>query len=121
LKDEDLYQDALTELLGAEKLMPYDYFVLHRIGMIYLLVPALGNLEKAAEYFTRAGKYAAVESDPKAARLGNVLNKQVNKRFNEQAETPAEEIGSLAAESYLQAGTSLYALGRFEEAAKMAE
>jgi tetratricopeptide (TPR) repeat protein len=121
LKDEDLYQDALTELLGAEKLMPYDYFVLHRIGMIYLLVPALGNLEKAAEYFTKAGKYAAVESDPKAARLGNMLNKQVNKRFNEQAETPAEDISALAAESYLQAGTSLYALGRFEDAPKMAE
>ena len=82
LKDEDLYQDALTELLDAEKLMPSDYFVLHRIGMIYFFVPALGNLEKAAEYFTRAGKYAAVESDPNAARLSNILNKRVNKRFD---------------------------------------
>jgi len=121
LKDEDLYQDALTELLGAEKLMPSDHFVLHRIGMIYFFVPALGNLEKAAEYFTRAGKYAAVESDPNAARLSNILNKRVNKKFGEQKDSTSHEIGELAAESYLQAGAALYALGRFEEAAKMAE
>ncbi len=121
LKDEDLYQDALTELLDAEKLMPSDYFVLHRIGMIYFFVPALGNLEKAAEYFTRAGKYAAVESDPNAARLSNILNKRVNKRFGEQEDSSSHEIAEMAAESYLQAGAALYALGRFEEAAKMAE
>jgi tetratricopeptide (TPR) repeat protein len=121
LKDEDLYQDALTELLAAEKLMPSDYFVLHRIGMIYLLVPALGNLEMAAEYFIRAGKYAAVESDPNAARLSNILNKRVNKKFSEQKDSLSHEIAEMTAESYLQAGTSLYALGRFEEAAKVAE
>jgi tetratricopeptide (TPR) repeat protein len=121
LKDEDLYQDALTELLEAEKLMPSDYFVLHRIGMIYLYVPALGNPEKALEYFIKAGKYAAVESDPDAARLSNFLNKRVTERFNEQAELAATDIGALAAESYSQAGTSLYVLGRFGEAAKMAE
>ncbi len=40
LKDEDLYRDALQELLEAEKLMPYDYFVLHRIGMIHLVCPS---------------------------------------------------------------------------------
>ena len=121
LKDEDLYQDALTELLDAEKLMPSDYFVLHRIGMIYFFVPVLGNLEKAAEYFTRAGKYAAVESDPNAARLSNILNKRVNKKFGEQEDSSFHEIAEMAAESYLQAGAALYALGRFEEAAKMAE
>ena len=86
LKDQDLYQDALRELLEAEKLMHADYFVLHRIGMIYLYVPSLGNPEKALDYFSRAGKYALVESHPDAARLSNILNKKVNKRFTEQAE-----------------------------------
>ena len=37
-KDEDLYSDALDELLKAESLMKQDYFVLHRIGCIYLYV-----------------------------------------------------------------------------------
>jgi len=72
---------ALNELLEAEKLMHADYFVLHRIGMIYLYVPELANLENALAYFTRAGKYAAVESDPKAARLSNILNKHVKILF----------------------------------------
>jgi len=121
LKDEDLYQDALRELLEAEKLMPSDYFVLHRIGMIYLYVPALGNLEKALDYFSRAAKYAFVESHPDAARLSNILNKNVTKRFAEQAEVSATDLKAHAAESYFEAGTSLYALGRFIDAVKMAE
>jgi len=121
LKDEDLYQDALRELLEAEKLMHADYFVLHRIGMIYLYVPAFGNLEKAVDYFSRAGKYAAVESHPEAARLINILAKKVNKRFSGQAELPSADVSMLAADSYYQAGTALYALGRFDEAAKIAE
>ena len=121
LKDEDLYQDALGELLDAQKLMPSDYFVLHRIGMIYLYVPELGNLEKAADYFTKAAKYAFVESHPDAARLSNILNKNVSQKFAEQTEPSSGEISALAAESYYESGTSLYALGRFEEAVKMAE
>jgi tetratricopeptide (TPR) repeat protein/ribosomal protein S25 len=121
LNDEDLYQDALHELLEAEKLMPYDYFVLHRIGMIYLYVPRHGNLEKATVYFTKAAKYAAVESDPKADRLSSVLNKRVAERFSAQAELTASNISTLAAESYLQAAAGLYALGQFPEAATLAE
>ena len=132
-KDQDLYQDALQDLLDAEKLKRDDFFVLHRIGMIFLYAPDLIDLEKAADYFTRAAKYAAVESEPDAARLSNVLNKRVNKKFADQAdrlpdkksdetsESFEDSISALAAESYFQAGTALYALGRFDEAAKMAE
>jgi len=121
LKDQDLYADALHELLEAEKLMPYDYFVLHRIGMIYFYVPALGNLDKALDYFTKAAKYAIVESHPDAARLNNILNKNVGRKFSQQAGHSAGDLNALAAESYHEAGTLLYALGRFEEAVKMAE
>ena len=121
LKDADMYQDALRELLDAEKLLPSDYFVLHRIGMIYLYVPALGNLEKALEYFSRAAKYAFVESHPEAARFNSVLNKSLTKRFSNQAEASTTDLKVHAADSYFQAGTTLYALGRFEEAVKMAE
>jgi hypothetical protein len=72
-KDEDLYSDALDELLKAESLMKQDYFVLHRIGCIYLYVNKYINPEKALDYFLRAAKYASVESDPKALRLANIL------------------------------------------------
>ena len=119
LMDEDLYQDALHELLEAEKLMHADYFVLHRIGLIYLYSPALGNLEKALDYFVRAAKYAVVESHPEAARLNNILNKSVNTRFDQQ--DSSGNVSELAAESYQEAGTALYAMGRYEEACNMAE
>ena len=72
-KDSDLYADSLEELLKAESLMKQDYFVLHRIGCIYLYVEKFINPEKAFEYFVRAAKYASVESDPKAMRLVNAL------------------------------------------------
>ena len=72
-KDEDLYSDALDELLKAESLMKQDYFVLHRIGCIYLYVNKYINPEKALDYFLRAAKYASVESDPKALSLANIL------------------------------------------------
>lgn len=72
-KDADLYADALEELLKAESLMKQDYFVLHRIGCIYLYVEKYINPAKALEYFLRAGKYASVESDSNAVLLVNVL------------------------------------------------
>ena len=74
-KDKDLYEDALEQLLKAEILMKQDYFVLHRIGCIYLYVEKYINPEKALDYFLRAAKYASVESDPKAVRLANALTK----------------------------------------------
>ena len=72
-KDADLYADALEELLKAESLMKQDYFVLHRIGCIYLYVEKYINPSKALEYFLRAAKYASVDSDENALRLLNAL------------------------------------------------
>jgi formylglycine-generating enzyme required for sulfatase activity/tetratricopeptide (TPR) repeat protein len=120
-KDSDLYHDALTELLAAEALMPGDYFVLHRIGMLYLYAPPLLDLTKAAAYLAKAGKYAAVESDPEAMRLGNVLQKSVGTGFAAQADASANDIGLVAADSYHQAAAAQYALGNFPEAVKLIE
>jgi ribosomal protein L7/L12 len=69
----ELFIDALNEFLKAESLMSQDYFVLHRIGCIYLYAPNLINPEKALDYFQRAAKYAIVESKPTSARFINVL------------------------------------------------
>ena len=118
-KDSDLYQDALKELLSAEALLPGDYFVLHRLGMLYLYAPPVLDLTKAAEYLAKAGKYAAVESDPEAIRLGNVLQKSIGTGFAAQAEPSARDISLVAADSYHQAAAAQYALGNFPEAAKL--
>ena len=117
-KDEDLFQDALEELLKAEELMKQDYFVLHRIGLIYLHSINHINPQKALDYFTRAAKYASVESDPKAARLANVLA-QYGNRVNSAILNDTNAIESLAADSYEKAAFTSYVLGDFESAVKL--
>ena len=112
-KDDDLFADALEELLDAEKLMKQDYFVLHRIGLIYMYSIKHINPLTAIDYFTRAAKYASVESDPKAARLANVLAR-TGIHANTNIETDTNSIQSLAADSYEKAAFAAYVLGNFE-------
>ena len=78
-KDADLYTDALEELSKAESLMKQDYFVLHRIGCIYLYAEKYVDPEKALDYFLKAAKYASLESNPDAARLVNVLINNISR------------------------------------------
>ena len=114
-KDDDLYADSLEELLKAESLRKQDYFVLHRIGCIYLYAEKFISPEKALEYFLRAAKYASVESDPGALKLANTLAKNFNS-VNSTINNSEEAIGLLAAESYEKAAFSAYILGQFENA-----
>ena len=114
-KDEDLFADALEELLKAESLMKQDYFVLHRIGCIYLYAEKYINPEKALEYFLRAAKYASVESDIKAARLANALTNNLN-TVNSDINNSEKQIGLLAADSYEKAAFAAYILGNFSDA-----
>ena len=113
-KDEDLYSDALDELLKAETLMKQDYFVLHRIGCIYLHVEKYLDPEKALEYFLRAAKYASVESDSNAARLANILTNNFN-TVNTELYSSEKQIGLLAADSFEKAAFAAYVLGRFSD------
>jgi tetratricopeptide (TPR) repeat protein len=115
IKDSDLYSDALEELLKAESLMKQDYFVLHRIGCIYLYVEKYINPEKALDYFIKAAKYASVESEPSAVRLANVLTNNFN-TANSELNNSEKQIGLLAADSYEKAAFATYVLGRFEDA-----
>ncbi len=130
VKDDDLFNDSLNEFLAAEKLMPQDYFVLHRIGMIYMFSKKNMNIQLALEYFLRAAKYASVESDTDAARLANILTQNSYSQDEEDAEdlyentsiyTDEELIGQLAAESYEKAALACYVLGDFEQAVTNAQ
>ena len=113
-KDVDLYTDALEQFLKAESLMKQDYFVLHRIGCIYLHVEKYINPLKALDYFHRAAKYAAIESDKNAVRLANVLATKFNVSNSEQ-NNDIESIGWLASDSYENAAFAAYILGRFDD------
>jgi hypothetical protein len=113
-KNPDLFEDALKNLLKAEELADDDYFVLHRIGCIYLYVDKYINPQKALDYFLRAAKYASAESDSSAARLVNVLSNNLN-RINPYLNDSLTQIGFLAADSYEKAAFAAYILGRFED------
>ena len=114
-KNPDLYEDSLKQLLKAEQLADDDYFVLHRLGCIYLYVEGFINPEKALDYFARAGKYSSVESDPKAVRLANVLTEKFNV-VNTDIYIDTNQIQQLAADSFEKAAFAAYVLGQFENA-----
>lgn len=114
-KDPDLFEDSLEHFLKAEELLKQDYFVLHRIGCIYLYAEKFLNPEKAYDYFTRAAKYARSESDPNAVRLANLLTTQANKGYT-AVFSNTDKIKMLAGDSYEKAAFSAYILGDLENA-----
>ena len=62
-----LYQESLENFLKAETLEKTGPFVLYSIGQIYLYQPDMIDLDKAQDYFTRAGKYYVAEKKNKQA------------------------------------------------------
>jgi hypothetical protein len=118
--DDDLYEDALKNLLEAEKRETSDYVVLHLIGMIYLYSPKLQDKAKAEDYFRRAAKYAIVEANPDARQTLNLLAGNVGQNLSAQQTMP-KAAKAVAANSYFQAGISCYVQGKFGESVELCE
>lgn len=114
-KDPDLFDDALEEFLRAESMKKQDYFVLHRIGCIYLFTQKHLDIPKALDYFLRAGKYSSVESDPSALRLANILTNSINSEYTKNT-SDQKSIQLLAGDSYEKAALASYILGDDEKA-----
>ena len=103
----EMYSDALEEFLKAENYQKQDYFVLHRIGCIYLYSEEHLDPVKAFDYFSRAAKYAKVESDPNAVRMANLLTNSINTAYT-QTIGNTNSILLLAADSYEKAAFAAY-------------
>ena len=110
-KNPKFFIDSLEHFLKAEELMSQDYFVLFHIGCIYLYSPNLLNLEKATDYFLRAGEYAEVECDPSAVRLSNQLTNRVNNKYTEQT-SRTESIKLLTSDIFKNTALCYYILGK---------
>ena len=119
--DDDLFKDALDEFKKAEELRPQDFFVLQKIGMIHLYVPSLISLSSAADYLTRSGKYAAVESHADSVRSPQPLAKDPKQDFSEQPDSQPQENAVIGAESYIAASRAQYALGNHSQAFELAQ
>jgi hypothetical protein len=71
--NQELFEDALENFIKAEKLMHQDYFVLHRIGLIYLYVEKYLDVEKALTYFIKSAKYSSVETKSNIYKISNAF------------------------------------------------
>ena len=116
----ELFNDALEEFLKAESFQKQDYFVLHRIGCIYLYSEDNLAPDKAMEYFARAAKYAKVESDPNAVRMANLLTNNVNTAYS-QTVSNQNSILRLAADSFEKAAFAAYVADNLPKAIEYQE
>lgn len=131
--DEDLYEDSLNEFTMAEKIMPQDYFVMHKIGLIYTYSRNHLSITKALEYFKKAAKYSSIDSVDGDKYFSLYLNKNSNKQnnddyFDEDLEYGDEVFDSITpksftpkyitTDSYKKAAFCSYILGDFEEAVR---
>jgi hypothetical protein len=122
-RDKDLYSDALKNLLKAETLEETDYFVLFHIGLVHLYSPdiSLCDFDKAAAYFQKAGKYAAVECDPDAFRLADLLTANPRAGSLRGQQPSNESVQRFAADCYRQVAMTRYVQGRFQDAREHSE
>lgn len=106
--DPDLFDDALEEFMKALEMKKQDYFVLHKIGCIYLFSQKHLNPEKALDFFIRAGKYAAADSITDSS----VGSEKLKGDFNYiDSTSDRKQICLLAADSYDKAALTSYILG----------
>lgn len=111
-QNEELFEDSLEEFLKAEKMRKQDYFVLYRIGCIYLYVPQFYEPEKALDYFRRALKYSSVEIPQESARMNNPLANSLN--FFDYNDISS--IRLIASDSASKAAFASYVLGKDSDA-----
>lgn len=117
-KNPDLLDDALEEFLKAEAMKKQDYFVLHKIGCIYLFSSRHLAPDKALNYFLRAGKYAEAET----GSTSPVGSQRLKGGFDYiDSSSDLNQIQLIAADSYDKAALSAYILGDDSNAAHYQE
>jgi tetratricopeptide (TPR) repeat protein len=98
--------------------MNQDYFVLHKIGLIHLLVEEHLDITKAKGYFKKAAKYASVESNNRLHPLTYLNND--NEKYEginvNSTRINSNEIKVMASDSYEKAAFAAYILGEIVEA-----
>lgn len=112
LIDPRRYTDALDNFLEAEKRKKTDYIVLYQIGLIHLFSSDNLDLEKAEDYFLKAGDYADDELDPKAIRSNQINFSGEN--------VSSGLVTKIAYESYQNAAYAQLIMGKFSEASTTA-
>lgn len=114
------FNDALLFLGKAVEEDHTDYFVLHKIGLIYLYSHAHVNFEQAVAHFKKAATYSEVDTHPNAIRLARILLGDVRRPLSDQGRT-VDEIRYLTGESLKEISIAYYVQGKFAESIGSAE
>jgi len=109
------YNDALENFLLAEKKANTNYFLLQKIGLIYLFSVDNLNINLALEYFLKAADYSLDETYNFASITRNELEKDVSIIFNKQ-DRKIVDIKKHTAYSYMYAGRCYYILEDYDKA-----
>ncbi|HJP95838.1 MAG TPA: hypothetical protein VJ843_00545 [Candidatus Saccharimonadales bacterium] len=120
IRDSFFFNDALHFFKKAEEADHTDYFVLHKIGLIYLYSIAHLDFDAAIDYFSRASKYSEVDTHPNSIRLATILAGDITKPLQAQNRT-VDYVKYFTGESYLQMAIAYYAQGKFLDSSRVAE
>jgi tetratricopeptide (TPR) repeat protein len=113
------YSDALENFLLAEKVAKRNYFLLQKIGLVYLFSKEHLNIDLALQYFLKASDYSLDETRDNSAKTTNFLNIDVSEDFNNYT-TSVLSIKSQTAYSYIYAGRCYYLQKQYSKALEYA-
>ncbi len=113
------YSDALENFLLAEKNAKTNYYLLQKIGLIYLYSKDHLNIKLSLQYFLKAADYSLDETYDNSAKTINYLNYDVSQSFKNQASTILN-IKTQTSYSFLFAARCYYILKDYHSAVKYA-
>lgn len=120
LRDPSFFEYSLKFLDKAIKDDDTDYFVLDKIGLLYLCSKQHKNYDEAIKYFTKAVKFSKVDTHPSSIRLANILAGDISKPLQNQHAT-VNHIKYLTGQSLLWISIAYYEQGKFSEAIRFAQ
>lgn len=120
LRDPSFFEYSLKFFENAIKDDDTDYFVLDKIGLIYLCSKQHKNYDEAIKHFTKAVKFSKVDTHPSSIRLANILVGDVTRPLKNQT-TTIDYIKYITGQSLLWISIAYYEQGKFPEAIKFGQ
>jgi len=120
LRDPSFFEYSLKFFENTIKDDDTDYFVLDKIGLIYLCSKQHKNYDEAIKHFTKAVKFSKVDTHPSSIRLANILVGDVTRPLKSQTIT-IDYIKYITGQSLLWISIAYYEQGKFPEAIKFAQ
>ena len=113
--DKSLYDDSLENLKKAEEIEKTDYFVLQKIGLIYMFSKKHLSINSALEYFIKSAKYSLSETYSFSQQTLNYLENDVTKEFSTQLKT-IFDVKNITVTSFLLIARCYYIKKDYENA-----